>query len=372
MKKICHITTVHRASDERIFYKECLSLVRHGYEVVLIAPEGMLPGNNALTHISLPHFNTRIRRFFSGQRMVFREAMKLHADLYHFHDPELMPVGVLLSLFGKKVVYDVHEDLPKQVLYKNWIRGRLWRWIASRLIFVAERFSSLFFNGIAAATEDIAVHFPSRKTIILRNFPSLQLMESAARVSWLKNGFTLVYAGGISRIRGILEIIKALEVIGGKVKLLLLGDFDDETYRKECMAETGWQHVDFRGWISISEVYGLMQQADVGIATLYPAQNFLRSLPVKAFEYMACGLPMIMSDFPYWKEIFGSCALFADPQSPGDVAEKIARLAGDPGLTRQLGEAGRKAVSDSYSWEKEQDKLMELYGKILRDGNQIT
>jgi len=369
VKKICHITTVHRASDERIFYKECLSLLRHGYEVVLIAPE---PRNSGLNHIILPHFNTRISRFFSGQRIVFKEALRQRADLYHFHDPELMPVGVFLSLRGKKVVYDVHEDLPKQVLYKNWIRGRLWRWIASRLIYVAERFNTLFFSGIAAATEDIAAHFPARKTIVLRNFPSLQLMESAGSVSLPKNGFTLVYAGGISRIRGIREVIQALEILDGKAKLLLLGDFDDEGYRKECEAEAGWQYVDFRGWISINEVYGLMQQADAGIATLYPAQNFLRSLPVKAFEYMAYGLPMIMSDFPYWKETFGSCALFANPRVPVDIAGRIALLADDKNLTRQIGEAGKKAVFDSFSWEREQVKLLELYGKILRDGNQIT
>lgn len=366
--KVCHITTVHRSTDERIFFKECVSLKHHGYEVCLIAPEKGDGIENIPVYVC-GTYKSRWKRFWQGGRNVLRLARKTEATLFHFHDPELMPVGLILRLSGKKVVYDVHEDLPRQVLYKNWIRCSIVRILSSWLIKILEKIFVLFFNRVVAATDDIAKKFPSSKTTTVKNYPSLKLISEARLVPFDKRTYTILYAGGISKIRGIREAIQALDILDGKVEMILLGSFDEEDYKILCMQERGWKYVHHFGWRPLFDVYGFMNVADAGLATLYPARNFLKSLPVKAFEYMACGLPLVVSGFPFWREVFGSCSVFVDPQSPESIAEGIKKLANDGSLAGNLGNAGKEMVLSEYSWEKEQEKLFLMYDQILKNGS---
>ena len=367
--KVCHITTVHKATDERIYYKECKSLQHHGYDVSLIAP-GIAPADKEkIIFFDAGTYSNRLQRIVAGGRKVFSHAKKSGADLFHFHDPELMLVAVLLRLSGKKVIYDVHEDLPRQLLYKNWIRCKLIRILSSWIVCLTEKIFVLFFNGIVAATDDISRKFPAKKTITLKNFPSSKLISDSVHVEFNKRTFTIIYAGGLSKIRGIKEVIQALHIMEGKVELILLGEFDDEGYKRSCMDDEGWKYVHYFGWRPIREVYGYMKLADAGLVTLYPAKNFLKSLPVKAFEYMAFKLPLVISGFEYWKEIFGSCSVFVDPQDPDSIANNVEKLISNNELKNKLGEEGFRLVSLKYSWEKEQNKLFSLYDQLLNHGN---
>ena len=364
--KVCHISTVHSLFDDRIFFKECRSLAKCGYEVSLMVQHNKNEIIDGVRIYALPSYPSRLKRLFNGTFKAFKLARKTKADLFHFHDPELMFLGVLLRVSGKKVIYDVHEDLPKQILYKDWINSKFIKKIFSKLIYLSEQFSCLFFNGIVAATEDIAKKFPRKKTIVLRNFPLLSLIENEAPHDIQnKDTFVLVYAGGLSRIRGIKEIIEALGLVKGKVSLWLFGEFEHEGYFEECKKLEAWNNVEYFGYKKMDEVYGFIQQADVGIALLYPIKNYLTSLPVKAFEYMAAGKAFIMSDFPFWKEMFGECALFADPFNPDEIAEKVRELVENKELTKKLGARGKELIETKYSWEMEKKGLFELYKRIL-------
>ena len=364
--KVCHITTVHKASDERIYIKECASLAKKGFEVSLIAPsvDGFIPEN--INYIACPDYKNRFVRLFIGSIHILILSLKNSSALYHFHDPELMWVGSVLRVFGKKVIYDVHEDLPKQVLYKDWISASWIRKMASWIIMILEKCNTLFYNGIVAATEDIARKFPERKTIILRNYPLVSMISGNEKSAGKGQEITLVYAGGISRIRGIEIILSALSLLKGKVKLTLLGQFESDELFEKCRQSAGWKYVDYYGWIPLKEVYVHISKADIGLVTLFPVKNYLRSLPVKAFEYMAMGKPMIMSNFEYWEEIFGSCALFVDPEEAEDIVEKVNELIRDPEKANELGSNGKKLVLDEFSWENESSKLIDLYNKILK------
>ncbi len=370
--KVCHITTVHKATDGRIFYKECRSLQQKGYEVSLIAPvhEPIDAGEIRLFNVGT--YKSRLTRIILGGYKVLQLSKKTGADLFHFHDPELMPVGCLLRISGKKVVYDVHEDLPRQLLYKDWIRCRLIKVFLSRMVYICEKFFSLFYNGIVTATDDISRKFPPKKTIVLKNYPSMELISDFSCVEFNKSTFTIIYAGGITKIRGIREVIKALHIMEGKVKLILLGEFDDDGYKMSCQKEEGWRYVHYFGWRPIQEVYGYMKKADAGLVALYPAKNFLTSLPVKAFEYMAYELPLVISGFPFWKDVFGSCSVFVDPQDPESIVESVEKLINDEKFRKGLGAAGSELVSSKFSWEKEQKKLFSLYEQILNDGNRVV
>ena len=91
-------------------------------------------------------------------------------------------------------------------------------------------------------------------------------------------------------------------------------------------------------------------------------------MPIKLFEYMAAGMPVIASDFPLWREIVtdAGCGLLVNPEDAPAIAAAINRLLGDESMARQMGEAGRQAVLSRYSWSAEAQKLVALYAQLER------
>ncbi len=365
-RKICHISTVHPAFDTRIFYKECKTLAKAGYEVHLIITHNKDEVIDGVHIISLPERRGRFYRFLVKDWLALFKAIKVNADIYHFHDPDLIFIGLVMKVLGKKVIYDVHEDVPKQILNKRWIRGIFIRKLASNVFNAIEQFSAFFFDRIIAATEDIAEKFNSSKTILLRNFPILDLIDSEIPISIEKSKQVVIYAGGLTRIRGIKEIIQAMEYLNGKAELWLLGAWSDEQFEKECRSLEGWKYVKYFGFKTPTEVYAYIKKSDIGIAVLYPVENYLYSLPVKVFEYMACSLPVIMSSFPYWQRLFKDCALFVNPKDPKDISSKIEYFLKNPDIARKLGMTGRNLIEEEYSWEAESKKLLSLYKELLK------
>ena len=359
--KVCILTTVHQPFDTRIFYKEAKTLVQAGYNVTLIAQYNKNKIVDGIKIIALHKPKNRFMRIFGLTWRTLSLALRQRADIYHFHDPELIFIGVLLRLLGKKVIYDVHEDVPKQILNKEWIGNVSIRKITAFVMNIIEQIGVSFFNRIMVATQDIAKKFPKNKTIILRNFPILQLIDNTMPANCKKNKPVIIYTGGLTKVRGIKEIVQAMEYIGERAELWLLGKWESEEFRYECENLKGWNNTKYLGFISLNEVFQYMKIADIGLCLLHPIKNYITGLPVKAFEYMACSMPIIMSDFYYWQEIFGECALFAKPYDPKDIAEKVLYLLDNPDIMKKIGKEGRKLVVDKYSWEMESKKLLDMY-----------
>jgi glycosyltransferase involved in cell wall biosynthesis len=364
--KVCIITTVHQPFDTRIFHKEAKTLVQAGYDVILIAQHNKNEIVDGVKIIVLPKPRNRFMRIFGLTWQTLILALHQRADIYHFHDPELIFIGVLLRLLGKKVIYDVHEDVPKQILNKEWIGNVSIRKIAAFFMNIIEQIGVSLFNKIVAATPDIARRFPKTKTIILRNFPILELIDNAEPADYKKNKPIIIYAGGLTNVRGIKEIVQAMEYIDGKAELWLLGKWDSEKIKKECENLKGWKNTRYLGFTSLEEVFQYMKIADIGFCLLHPIKNYITGLPVKAFEYMACSLPMVISDFYYSQKIFGKCALFAKPYDPEDIADKIIYLLDKSDEAKKLGKRGRKLIKEKYSWEAESKKLIMLYNSFVK------
>jgi len=344
--KVCILTTVHQPFDTRIFHKEAKTLVRSGYKVTLIVPHNKNETVDRVKIIALPKARNRLFRIFFHTWQIIFLALGQRADIYHFHDPELVLVGIVLKLFRKKVIYDVHEDVPK-------------------IMNIVEQIGAKSFNKIVVVTPEIARKFSRNKAIILRNFPIVKLIDDTAPLSYNKNKPIIIYAGGLKRVRGIKEIIQAMEYVDNKAELWLLGKWYNKKFKRECENLAGWKQVKDFGFVSLSKVYQYMKIANMGISILYPLENHLKSLPVKHYEYMTCSLPVITSNFSYWKDIFEECALFADPYNPKDIAKKILFLLGDINVMNKMGRSGRKLVVEKYSWEEESKKLLEMYKHIL-------
>jgi len=363
--KVCMLTSVHALFDTRIFYKECKSLVKAGYDVTLIAKHDKKEVIDNIKIIPFTRYKNKFLRILFAPIKMFVIAIKQKADIYHFHDPELIITGILLKIIGKKVIYDVHEDVPKQILYKEWLGNKfIIRKLFSIVVHVFEQIAISLYNGIVAATPDIARKFVKIKAIV-RNFPILKMIDTAKHTVIKKDKTIVIYAGGLTKVRGIKEIIQAMEFLGNKSELWLLGKWEVEEFKKECEKLEGWPYVKYLGYKKPEDVYQYIKGSDIGLSLLYPLKNYLNSLPTKAFEYMACSLPIIMSNFPYWKEIFKDCALFADPKNPEDIANKINVLLENEELRKRLGKEGRTLIESKYSWEKESKKLLEIYDRLL-------
>lgn len=362
--KICHLSNVHPLNDNRIFYKECQSLAKAGYDVSVIIVHDRDETIDGVKVIGLAKTANRFQRFFISTFNLLRYALKQKARVYHFHDPELIPVGIVLKLFGKKVIYDVHENLPQQVLNKNWL-GPMWlRRAVSLGVIAAEKLCKLVFDAIIVARPDIAKHWGPSKVTVVMNSASLAMIDSAPPAEVEKGKPVVIYAGGLTRIRGIKELVEAMEIVGGKAELWLLGPWYDKGFHAECEKMAGWKHVKYFGYKTVEEVFGLMKKSDIGIITFLPGPNHLTTIPTKPFEYMACGLPVIMSNFEYWHTIFDDTVTYVDPASSEEIAEKIILLLEDNDLASKLGEAGREFVERKYSWEAEREKLFDVYKKL--------
>jgi glycosyltransferase involved in cell wall biosynthesis len=364
--KICHLTSVHPVFDTRIFHKECVSLCKAGYEVFLVAPH-----NRVETVEGVKIVPARVNKLQRASRMtlgvyaVYQKAIKIDAALYHFHDPELIPAAIMLKLRGKKVVYDVHEDLPGDIFAKPWLGPYFIRKIVSRLAGYLEKLPGFWFDGIITVTPDILARFPDDKTILLRNLPVKGLIDPVPQGEKIVGKHVFIYAGGLTRLRGIKQIIEAVSRYNGTATLLLAGNWESDQFEIECSTLEGFGNCRYLGNLKPEQVYACMKSADIGLVVLHPQENFFVSYPVKAFEYMACRLPMVMSEFPLWKKMFHECAEFANPMMIDDIEAAMRRITDNPEHAAKLSEKGRQLIDQKYCWENEFETLFSLYSKIL-------
>ena len=372
--KICHISSAHPADDVRIFHKQCKTLNKNGYEVTLISPHERNETISGIKIEALPKTKNRVVRMSYLLIKVFILALKQKADLYHIRDPELIPVGLLLKFFTReKIIYDAHEDYRKQILSKNYIPKAVRVHVAS-LMKMIEFLSSKVFDGIISATDDILRNFSFHNyAISIKNFPILSEYPDS---HWKKKNQTsrkihLIYIGGLSEMRGVTHIIRALEFFpsNDKLTLLLAGRFSPDTYASEITRLKGFKKVKFCGWINPEKIPALLKSADIGMVCLYPRANYVTSLPVKMFEYMSAGIPVVASNFPLWKDIVegAGCGLLVDPLDPKSIADAIQWMLDHPQEAQKMGEKGRTAVQKYYNWDREGNKLIEFYKQILAD-----
>lgn len=365
--KIAHLTSVHPRGDTRVFVKQCCSLVADGFDVTLIVADSEgseLRDGVRIVDVGKP--SGRLQRIFSTTRSILDCALKLDADLFHLHDPELIPVGLQLKRLGKKVVFDSHEDVPKQILAKPYL-GPLSARTVSLVFARFERYACAKFDGIVAATPFIRDKFLSinPNTVDINNFPLSS--EISPCVHWESKREEVCYIGSIGVIRGIREIVKAMQHVREPVRLNLGGRFSEIELEREVKAYPQWGRVNELGYLDRDGVCNTLARSMAGLVTLHPVVNYLDSLPVKMFEYMAAGIPVISSNFPLWRDIVetSDCGLCVNPLDPREVAAAIDHLTGEPELARRLGQNGRKAVLDRYNWAIEERKLLRFYEGIL-------
>jgi len=369
-RKVCILTTVHSPFDVRIFHKEAKSLFKGGYDVTLIAPHKKDEIVDGIRIIPLPEATNRFARMTKTVWMIFKLALKENADLYHLHDPELMPIVRLLSLKGKQVIYDMHENVPKQISDKGWINPVLKK-IVAKCVSVSER---IFLAGIPVIFAETSYRKDYRwvktSTCVL-NMPLIDQLDQKKSTSSKKLEFAVGYMGSVSEKRGILTTLKALEVLkkdGVIVRFECVGPVYGYSPKQllELCEDYNLDKVFFHGKMAAINGWSIIKKCDIGIATLHPIPNYVESYPTKIFEYMAMGLPVITSNFPLYKKIIvnSKCGICVDPLNPREIAHAINNFIANPKLVADMGANGRKAVEEIYNWQNEEKKLLDFYQDI--------
>ena len=371
MSRLVHCTNVHPWADTRIFQKMCVSSAKAGHDVHLVAIDRAAGGNRTFTSDGVTvhllagrDIDSRLKRSTLGARKVLRAAKALKPDIVHFHDPELLPWMAFSHMPGVAKIYDVHENLPDQIMTKEWMP----HWVklpAAAAVRWVEYSLSAMLSGVVTATPKIAERFGHKSPVVIYNYPILD--DMAARNPGAPGGTSVVYIGGISKARGIVELIQAVALLDDVERLDLAGPISDPGLAEELEAMPGWSKVRYFGVVDRARVVGLLAGASVGAVTLHPFQSFKDSFPIKTFEYLSAGLPIVASDFTLWRETLGSVpgVEYADPTSPQSVADAISRLlAISPEEAVRRRSIARAFVENHASWQSEEKKLARLYSGL--------
>ena len=367
--RVCHITTVHRIFDVRIFHRMCCTLSSNQYEVHLIGKNSKNSKLNGVFLHSIPDFQNRIFRMTIGVLFAFLKSIILRPRIVHLHDPELIPVGVLLKHFGVIVIYDMHEMLTQQLETKFYLKQYIGKHILIKTLKYIESLAVKNSDALVLAEEGyfepMSKAYPKyiNRLFVVRNYPNVDKILSFKAESRNYRGLLLVYIGGLMEIRGIKELILAVSGIEN-AKLVLVGPWASQKFKEDCMNLNEYKCVEYRGVLSFEETIKIVKTADIGLSTLYPDKNFLSSLPTKFYEYALCKIPILMSNFPYWEKTFNGMAWFTDPKDPEEIRLSISRIINCSSSCDKVQKAFKK-VSSEWNWESEAKNLLSLYSRLL-------
>jgi len=368
--KVCVLTSVHSPFDGRIFYKECRSLAKSGYEVYLVATYNREEIIDGVHIMPLPQIKSKFYRFFAKDWIALYKAIRVDAKICHFHDPELIIVGIVLKLFGKKVIYDVHEDYP-EIMRANLFMPKNIRFIVSYFMNFWEKTLSRIFDALIFPTEGLSEKFINKRKVILVNFP-LKEKSPASLDNNSKKGYDIIHLGTISPFRMIffVKVMQELEEMKKDYEWLFLG-ISKETVKwcNKNIHPALIKHIIFKERIPYNRALELMSSAIIGINYHPYEERFRVAIPIKIFEYMAFGLPVITTALPelvrYLGVFDGEFGFLLDDNNPQVFAKKITQILENPDKEK-MGKKGMSLFLEKFNWEtREALKLINLYKEII-------
>ncbi|MDR1006065.1 MAG: glycosyltransferase family 4 protein [Bacteroidales bacterium] len=369
---ICHLTSVHSRFDSRIFYKECVSLAQYYYKVSLVVADGK--GNQLANGISITDIgvcSSRIKRLFSLSAEIYKAALDINADIYHFHDPELLIIGLKLRKKGYKVVFDSHENFPLLARQRDYVPKMLKEPLYC-LTTLLEKYITRRLSGVISATDDIRAKFNGygvKHTQTIKNYPIISVSQDET-LEHTNSVWAACYAGGLTQIRGIEEIVLACD--RAKVPLILAGSFDSEAFFDKLKSLSAWKNVEYLSVVPHSQIVtAVYQKAAIGLVVLHAAPNHIRSIPIKMLEYMANGLAVVASDaIEFCVEVIENekCGIVVKPDDVEAISRAVKYLFDNPQTAKEMGENGKKAVANRYNWHTQEVLLADFYETIIADG----
>lgn len=379
MPHICHITTSHPPKDARIFQRQCRGLSSKGYKVTLLATTKAEEEESGVRIVPLPRVG-RLGRKFILPRLAAKMAASLKADIYHFHDPELIPwMAIMAQHFKAKIVWDAHELYPDAISEFNFRAFPPVAWVVAACFNFFEKDWVKHFSGVVAVTDPIRKRYDhyGPPSITIRNVIDLSRMpQAAARPD--PDAFTILASGTTNESRRVSRLIEAFASIAGsvpKARLRLLTHFDSEAAEQDILAKIKRMGVQDKVLVAPAVSWEELlskevPSADLGVVFYARTKNNLAALPNRLFEYWSQGLPVIATDTPVLRGIVGGWGggFLLDSDSVAEIAKAMRHYIDNPEAARKAGENGRCAVRQEFNWDKELSLLCGFYDRILTTG----
>ncbi len=368
--KVCHLSSAHRNTDRRIFEAECTSLAKAGYEVYLIG-QGKSRIQNDVKVIGLKKSKNRVDRMVRLTRYVYRKALSLDCDVYHLHDPELLLYALKLKKHGKKVIFDSHEFYTAQIPEKKYLPKPFMK-IFGKIYGIYEGYILKRIDGaICPCTIQGENPFEGKckYTALVNNTPVLGEFYEKYDPSVKKIGSSICCIGNLSYARGITNLIKAAYM--ADARLYLGGMFCSDDYKRSVESMPEYSCVTYLGYLDRNQVRQTLSQCSVCVSnTLNIGQyNHCDNLPTKVYESMAFGIPVIISDSPYVREVMSKYPFgkVIDPMDIEGTANAIRYVLDHPDRAKEMGEEGRRAIKEMLNWSVDEEQLLKLYEGVADD-----
>lgn len=366
--RVCHVTSVHDSTDVRVFKKECVSLAKK-YDVFLVA-KGESREESGVNVIGVGEApKNRLKRMASFSKKVFDKAFSLSCDIYHFHDPELLPFALKMKRKGKIVIFDSHEMYSEQICNRTYLR----KWIRNLIAALYSLYERYVMKKLDAVIFPCLINgkhpFEGRCNIVetVDNFPIISELYDRYDKNCKKIANSACYVGSISANRGVTNFIKAASIVNGLA--LLGGPFDSREYEIELKSMTEYKNVNYFGLLNREQVFNIISSSMVGMANLKNVGQYNKydNLATKVYEYMSLGVPVILSKSPFNEMIMGqyNFGICVDPDNIEETADAMNRLFKDEELRKMMGNNGRMAVKNHFNWLTEERKLFQLYDTVL-------
>ncbi|HJZ40208.1 MAG TPA: glycosyltransferase family 4 protein [Bacteroidales bacterium] len=388
------ISSLHGLYDDRIYWKEALSLIDHGYEVThittgtgdrdFVSEHGIrLIQVNKKQYFRNPYLDIVFRKL-AFRRNIYKRILRicssLQADVYHFHDVQINRIGPLLKQLphAPGVIYDVHEDFSDLLLVQHPGRGlmRALLKIYTAMLNRWELSRSVSYDHIIVVVEHLRNKFIVRvnpdKVSVIYNFTALSPVSIKP---FAEKKYDAVYCGQISKNRGALQILEAAKLLRDpfpKIRILLLGPIPDHRFRLQLESfiriNDLQQNIILHGNVSYHEMEGFYQDSRIGLGVFLPVSIFYYGIQIKMFEYMTYGLPVVCSNFGNINRFVTETesGIPVDPMNPGEIAGAITDLLTDRSLYKKLSENGTLAIRQKYNWRSEETKLLEIYDNLTK------
>lgn len=368
--KICHMTVAHHATDGRIFERECRSLRKFGYEIFIIAPNFLDHEVEGIKIVGVKVPSTPLKRLFLGARKIYKKALEIDADVYHFHDIELFYYGIKLKQNGKKVIFDSHEDWLEYVKEIGWIPKYIRERVFKLLVKVYSKYLS-YFDAVITVTPHIVESLKrfSNKVYMVTNYPSKGILNvNVSREDYFTRN-AVCYAGTIYKQSNQCNIVKAVNELD--IRYLLVGGVND-SLRVELENLNVNSKMEYHPRMPSNKLKEIYSQSCVGLV-IYdysPNDGYQQgSLGVnKIFEYMAAGLPIICTDFKVWTRCIiekYNCGITVKPGDYQGLKNALKFLMTHKDLAYQMGQNGQMAFKKEFNWEEEEKILLDIYKNIM-------
>jgi len=369
MRESIHIASTHRPFDSRIFRKECRSLARAGYRVTVLVPHERDEVVDGVRIKAVPLPSTGAERLRRTLTQLYRAALRESTEaVFHFHDVELIFHMLRLSARGRTIVYDAHELTRLQTRTQKWIPAVL-RPLVARILQAAEQIGDRWFDGMIAAWPEILDQFDNPNRALVRNFPLTDGYRSPGTTPYADRPRRVIYMGGLTESRGLVQMLEAMSLLPESAlsELRLAGTFHPPELRESAKSMKGIERTICLGWLQHDELVRELDQARVGLSVLLPVGQYRIAHPTKVFQYMAAGIPVVASDFPFLRDVIDRhrCGLLVNPEDPAAIADAVGYLLEHPEEAAEMGQRGIRAARYHFDWSSEERSLLTLYDRIL-------